>query len=412
MQKGIFMDESIIKQLKEKIKQLETQNKYLTNIIELMPVNVYWKDKNAVCAGCNKNVLKILGLKSYDEYIGKTDIDLLGEIDGRKIFDKDREIMRSKKPRMMEEIVVRQGSKEAYFLTSKAPILDDNNNVIGLIGVSYDITRQKQSEEALRQEKIKSKLQEERLQVLKAVGASVAHELRTPLRSIGSAASSVILYLPELLGAYKLAKEANLPVKVIRNKNIELLKSLPEDIMLEIDSVNTIINMLLMNIKESDMLPKEFEELHVSQCVQDALNRYPFQERHKSWVVWDSSKEEDFVFKGNKLLFEHIIFNLMKNALYYVEKAHGKSGGKITIKLEKGEKENRLYFKDNGTGISEDVLPKIFDDFFSRTMHGTGIGLSFCRSAIKKMGGSINCRSKEGEFTEFVLNFPVHKSKV
>lgn len=384
----------------------------LENVIAVMPGNVYWMDKNGIYLGCNDNEAKAVGLKSRKDIIGKKNVDIPGFVIPEALDPVNKEVMEMGKSVTLEEPAVLLDGTKAIFLSSKVPIKNSRNEIVGMVGISIDITQQKQSEEALRQEKIKSKLQEERLQVLKSVGASVAHELRTPLRSISSAASSVILYLPELLDAYGSAKEAGLPVKIIRNKNIELLKSLSEDIMREIDSVNTIINMLLMNIKESNMLPKEFEELHMNQCVQEALERYPFQKRHKSWVVWENSKEKDFIFRGNKLLFEHIIFNLMKNALYYVEKAHGKSEGKITIKLEKGDQENRLYFRDNGTGISQEVLPKIFDDFFSKTIHGTGIGLSFCRAAIEKMNGSIDCRSKEGEFTEFVLSFPVIKSTV
>ena len=116
--------------------------------------------------------------------------------------------------------------------------------------------------------------------------------------------------------------------------------------------------------------------------------------------------EDDFKFMGDELLMIHIIFNLLKNALYYIADA---SKGKISIILERGEEVNKLYFKDTGTGISQEILPHIFDHFFSKTENGTGIGLSFCKMAMERINGEISCFSKEGEFTEFLLTFPILK---
>lgn len=65
-----------------------------------------------------------------------------------------------------------------------------------------------------------------------------------------------------------------------------------------------------------------------------------------------------------------------------------------------------MHFRDSGTGISADILPKIFDLFFSQTHHGSGIGLAFCKIVMESYGGKIECKSAEGEFTEFILSFP------
>jgi signal transduction histidine kinase len=102
-------------------------------------------------------------------------------------------------------------------------------------------------------------------------------------------------------------------------------------------------------------------------------------------------------------MMTHILFNLLKNALYYIE-ASGK--GDIHIWLENDEGKNTLHFKDTGPGISATLLPSIFERFFSRRKHGTGMGLAFCKSVMQEIRGDIQCRSKEGEYTEFVLTFP------
>lgn len=80
--------------------------------------------------------------------------------------------------------------------------------------------------------------------------------------------------------------------------------------------------------------------------------------------------------------------------------------GNIQIWLERGNKYNELHFRDTGQGISADILPKIFDLFFTRTYHGSGIGLALCKTVMRRCGGKIECVSVEKEFTEFTLFFP------
>lgn len=89
--------------------------------------------------------------------------------------------------------------------------------------------------------------------------------------------------------------------------------------------------------------------------------------------------------------------------MYYIKDA-GK--GNIKIWLETNENFNQLHFKDTGKGISKDFLPKIFDSFTTKTYHGSGIGLPFCKMVMQSYGGKIVCNSIEGECTEFILNFP------
>ena len=104
-----------------------------------------------------------------------------------------------------------------------------------------------------------------------------------------------------------------------------------------------------------------------------------------------------------------MLFNLLKNAIYYVKAANkGNMKGVIQIWLESDGKYNVLHFKDVGKGMPEATLHHVFDPFFTKTDHGAGIGLTFCKSVMESYGGKIGCASKEGEFTEFVLSFPIY----
>lgn len=245
----------------------------------------------------------------------------------------------------------------------------------------------------------------EKNNAIKSIGAGIAHELRTPVRSIISGANGLEKYLPALTEAYNLAKEKGLPVQTIYPHQLDLLYGLTERLKNEGISANNIVDMLLMNIKEAEVQNNRFSNLSVQNCIMKALDRYSFQAGERELVHIDI--KHDFYFCGDELLVIHIIFNLIKNALYYIADAEK---GEIFITIEQGEGVNKLYFKDTGKGISQKILPSIFDYFFSQTENGTGIGLSSCKIAMQRMGGNITCQSEVGQFTEFLLIFPVIKS--
>jgi len=249
--------------------------------------------------------------------------------------------------------------------------------------------------------KKRQKVEDEKLQLMQALAATIAHELRTPLQTINSSISGLKDYLPSLMESYQLAKHHELPVSYISPMHYQSLLKTCEYVESETDSAFTFINMLLMNVNQSRINTLDFKAISVEQCIANTLRRYPFDGDEAKFVFWQEGN--DFLFKGNDVLFTHVLFNLFKNALYYI-KAAGK--GEIHIRTELGAHYNVLNFKDTGKGISPKVLPHIFNRFYTRTLHGTGVGLAFCKMAIDSFNGKIVCHSQEGKYTEFKIYFP------
>ncbi len=104
---------------------------------------------------------------------------------------------------------------------------------------------------------------------------------------------------------------------------------------------------------------------------------------------------------------EQVITNVIKNAV----DALSSQGGKITIRSEMQNDHVVARIIDNGPGISEEIIKKIFDPFFSTKVqkNGTGLGLSICHGIMKEHGGDISVTSRPG-ITEFVIKLPVHDS--
>lgn len=243
---------------------------------------------------------------------------------------------------------------------------------------------------------------QEKLHHMKMLAGSLAHELRTPLSAVSMGAQSLGELLPIYQRTYAQAKEAKLAIEPLSTGQEQSLADLPEDLLTIANNAHTVINMLLMNLKENPDYP--LATCSMNHCVEEALKSYPFSPPERLRMHW--RKGEDFTFKGHTELMKHVLFNLIKNALYATA---GK--GEIFIHLEFGNKTHRLVFKDTGKGIASQDLPHVFDRFYTRTQHGTGIGLAFCSDVLTRLGGSITCDSVEREHTTFTLHLPALLAK-
>ena len=190
----------------------------------------------------------------------------------------------------------------------------------------------------------------------------------------------------------------------IRSAHLDSLKGVIERIDGEARHSNTIIDMLLLSARPVSDATRDLQPVSIGACVEAALKRYPFTEAERAQVSWE--RDGDFSFRGAELLMVHVLFNLIKNALRHIA---GAGKGEISIRIETVSG-HRLLVRDSADGIPPEVLPHIFERFYSSAgddgVLGAGIGLAFCRDVMESFGGTITCRSRHGEFSEFELSFP------
>lgn len=247
-------------------------------------------------------------------------------------------------------------------------------------------------------------VKDEKLDAYASVGRNIAHELRTPLLGMKGAAGAIRSYLPELTHAYRLAREAGLPVRDLRASRLDQLGKAARTIDEEIDYSNVIIDMLLLSTGQASPKADDQDKHSAQATIVAAMARYPFKsDRERELVKLEISA--DFRYHGSALLVTHTLFNLLKNALYSVLKA-GK--GDITVRTVNHGLECQIIVRDTGLGISTVDQRHLFEHFYSSKSvdEGSGVGLSFCKKAMESMGGGISCRSVVGEFAEFILTFP------
>jgi two-component system, CAI-1 autoinducer sensor kinase/phosphatase CqsS len=239
------------------------------------------------------------------------------------------------------------------------------------------------------------------LTVATSVAATIAHEIRTPLATIGLQSNALAQHLSHLYEGYQRAVSDGLIESQIDSSTRELLIKIPQKINHQINRSNTMIDMMLASARMEHLDTTDFAWHSAHTCTTEALDTYPFTalERAKVSLV----TEKDFKFYGSESLFVFVIFNLLKNALYAIAAVNK---GDICITISAGKMGHILRFTDTASGIPPSVLKRIFDTFYTtKQSAGAGIGLAFCQRAVKSFYGDMRCESVEGQYTTFTLDF-------
>ena len=117
--------------------------------------------------------------------------------------------------------------------------------------------------------------------------------------------------------------------------------------------------------------------------------------------------EQDFKLKADQTLITILFLNIIKNSIKY-----SKNGGLINISLFKKDNGVKIYFEDNGIGISKEDLPYVFDRFYqvnkARTGKGSGIGLAIVKEITELHNGKISISSKLGKGTRIEVLLPLN----
>ena len=233
------------------------------------------------------------------------------------------------------------------------------------------------------------------------LAATVAHEIRTPLASIRMQAEVLAQWMPEMHRGYELALEYGLLAPATA-PNPALLSAVSRAIAHQVDRSNAVIDMVLANSRMDRIDRTAFGACSMARCVREALDTYPFRGRDRDRV--NAGIVRDFKFSGSESLMVYVLFNMIKNSLFAIDKA-GK--GEIFIEVGNAEGAQVLTFSDTGPGIPSALLRRVFEPFFTtKQTRGAGIGLAFCRKTVEAFGGNVSCTSTEGQHTTFRMAFP------
>ncbi len=224
-----------------------------------------------------------------------------------------------------------------------------------------------------------------RIRQSRALANSIAHEMRNPLAQV----QLQFELLKQHIDNQAPAKQILLDI---------------ENGQAAIQRGRQLIDIILREVSDSSPEHGPITMTSIHKAVDQAVSHYGF-ENEKIIERIRLPQHADFVAKLNETLFNFVIFNLIRNAIYYFDSY---PDSQIEISTKTGAYENVLTFRDTGPGIDEAIVHKIFDDFFSyQKSGGSGLGLGYCQRVMRSFGGKVECHSKLSEFTEFHLYFPV-----
>ena len=270
------------------------------------------------------------------------------------------------------------------------PIYEGRNKLSHVLVSSYKSDGLHFSNEELSAlERVLQKVQvhinyERKVRQSQALANSIAHEMRNPLTQVQ--------FEFENLGQKIESRQSysDLAIHVDKGKQA-------------INRGRQLIDIILREVNSSSLDQEPAVPTSISSAIHSAVNQYGFDDEvMRQRVQLDIS--QDFVVKLNETLFNFVLFNLLRNAMYYFDSYPNST---ICIRTEVGEYENRVIFSDTGPGIPQDYLTRIFDDFFSHNKSGgSGLGLTMVASVIADHGAMIDVESVPGR-TLFRMNFPV-----
>lgn len=263
-----------------------------------------------------------------------------------------------------------------------APIIDDRENITGMVWAFRDISERREMEERLRE------VVEEKSNFV----SMVSHELRTPLTAIKEGISIVTD------GAAGEVNQEQREFLGIVERNVDRLGRLINDILdcQKLESGSVEFKMEKNNLNE---ILKEIQETMVLLMKEKGIN----------FIVKLEENLPDVIFDKDKIT--QVLMNLVNNAVKFTDK------GSIIISTVKYKDFIRVSVEDTGIGIEKENMPKLFHKFEQlggvkeRKVEGTGLGLAISREIIIKHRGMIWAESEPGKGTIFYFSLPVKKEE-
>jgi two-component system phosphate regulon sensor histidine kinase PhoR len=359
--------------LAEKISQLEEDRQQLRTILSGMVEGVVALDSTQRILFANETALKLLGLTNTTTE-GKRLWEL---IRNRDLMDLVSDSLAQPDPKKKELAWSLGAAKNLTIHAARLPGVP----VRGAVLVLHDTTELRRLER-LRQDFV----------------ANVSHELKTPL--------AVIKVCAETLADGAMDDSVN---------RMRFLNQILD----QSERLNTLI-MDLLSLARIEAETEMFEKvaIPVGEMVNHSVASHQDITKSKSQILvsqpmtGDFAPEEGMAAWCDEEAFLQILDNLLDNAVRYTP-----DGGKIEVNWGRGKDFVIIEVRDNGVGIPEADLPRIFERFYrvdkarSKQLGGTGLGLSIVKHLAQAMNGTITATSQVGKGTSFTLQLPVYKQQ-
>lgn len=368
--------------VEKRTKQLENRSVFLRTLIDTIPNPVFVKDTKGRYTDVNKAFIDFFGVK-FTDVIGK-DIRFFGNEEIIKNAEEvDKQLIENSGTKVYESFAFDKNDKRVDMRIFKASFGPEGGKPEGIAGLMVDISDSKRTEEQMK----RALEQEKELNEMKSNFISMAsHELRTPLTAIYSSTELIEMY------GRKWPQEKFIEHISKIKYSVDNLINLMEDLLTlsRVDTGTIKFNPSAINLKT-------FVEKIV-------LNLESLQNKNHKLSISIDLKNDYYIL--DKKLINYIIQNLLSNALKY-----SPNGGLVELKIFDDENNVHISIRDEGIGIAENEIDKLFEPFFRANnvsdITGTGLGLSIVKDAVELHGGKITVKSVQNEWSEFEIKLPI-----
>ncbi len=347
-------------------------------VLDTIPVRLFWKDCNSVFLGCNTLFAQDAGFLIPEEIIGLDDTHMGWKDQAAMYRRDDQEVMQSGQPKLhYEETQTTPDGKRITLLTSKVPLRDEEDRIIGILGSYEDITERKWAEEEL--------LKAQKLEALGLLAGGIAHDFNNILMVI--------------MGSISFAKMGLSP----EEKAYERL-SIAENAAL----------------KAKDLTQQFLTFSQGGAPVKSSVAAAPLVKSYGTFAMSGANATIGYTIPNDLWYIEADagqIGQVLTNILLNADQAMPE-GGAIKVQCENaviGEGDRlpltsgnyvKITIQDQGSGILTDNLGRIFDPYFTTKESGRGLGLASAYAIMKKHAGHIAVTSAGGEGATFTLYIP------
>ncbi|MCS7185353.1 MAG: GAF domain-containing protein [Armatimonadetes bacterium] len=266
---------------------------------------------------------------------------------------------------------------------SRHPITEEAERLLRLFASSASVTLRNaqlitELKEALeREQKIREQLvHSERLAAIGELAAKIAHDLRSPLVTIGGYAR-------------QLQRNLSDPQRVQRN------------VQIIVDEVERLERQLRDLLDFATPKPPNLQRLNLNEMIRRLAEIHlPSMEAAGVQLVIDLPPNPLFVL-ADEIQVERVVVNLLRNAVEAMP-----DGGILSVKVWSENEFVKISVRDTGIGIIPDELPHIFKPFYTTKSSGSGLGLAICKKIVDDHGGQIEVVSSVGEGTTFTITLP------
>jgi PAS domain S-box-containing protein len=375
-----------IEERKQLEAELSREQDLWRTLLDNSPDHIYFKDAQSRFIKSSKSMTRLFGVESPDELLGQTDFDFFSDEHARPAFEDEQEIIRNGRPMIdKEEREVWKDGHVTWASSTKMPLRAAAGKIIGIMGISRDITERKRLEDHL--------IQSQKLETVGKLAGGIAHEFNSILTAI--------------IGHAELLRE-DLPAGSPLAQNATAISQ-------SADRAAILTRQLLAYGRKQFLRPEALNLNQVITGMSGVLNHLMGGDTVAVSIVPAAGLKP---VKADAGQIEQVIMNLAMNARDAMP-----GGGKLTLETanvtfgpdDLGRHPElkpggyvMLAISDTGRGMSEGVKARAFEPFFTTkdVGQGTGLGLSTCYGIVKQSGGHINVYSEPGRGTTFKIYLP------